>query len=97
MSILTINADLGAVVSVLSRIADALDRLSPPIQDYQLALKKRDASAIVRYGDEDRQWLRENFTNLIHEVGLAPAEEETLVQKMLSQYEGETDEPGQKE
>ena len=80
---MTFSIDPTQIVVELRRIADALDRLNPPIRPDYLELRKRGPDAIVRYGDDRQSWTRETFSNLIHKQGLAPAAEQELLDEIL--------------
>jgi len=83
-----LTVQLGRTNELLERIANALERavgsgFIPPDGTY----KKRGPEAIVGYGNTERSWLKENATNLIREKGLAPAQEQELLDQTLLEYD----------
>lgn len=83
---MTFNIQTKDLVLQLKRIADALDRAVPFIDPVRVAeLKLRGPEAIIRYGEDNKQWMRETYGNLIHERGLAPALEQELLDEMMSE------------
>lgn len=96
MALFDFQINLDQAVAQLTRIADALDRLNPPPPLDRLATtRKREKSGIVNYGDNTKTWLSESITNIIHPQGLAPAQEQELLDKMLHHYQPEPDEDQQ--
>jgi hypothetical protein len=88
----TFNIQTQGIVTALNRIADGIDRISPPVDlERQSKMKKRGPEAIIRYGDDTKQWKSETFANLIHERGLAPAREQELLDKVMA--ESDEDDP----
>ncbi len=79
---------LDAIASSLSRIADGLDRVYPPIDLVRLeARRKPGPGAIIRYGRDDKEWAQEQFGSLIHEQGLAPDAEKELLAETMNRWE----------
>lgn len=69
----------------LVRIADALERAYPEPDLSRLSVRRtRGPEAIIRYGDEKREWMKENFQELIHQQGLPPGVEAELLGEALA-------------
>lgn len=73
---------------LLERIALALEAavgpaLIPAAGRYRL----RGPEAIKTYGNNDRLWLKENFSSVVHEQGLAPAREQELLDQALREFD----------
>jgi len=72
---------------LLERIAIALERaVGRPITEAP-EFKKRGPEAIVRYGDNNRIWMKEKFTNLIHEKGHAPDQEQQMIDQAIREFD----------
>lgn len=89
MAFINIQANFSMLVSILGRIADALER-AVPIPTLRDDRKKRGPEAIVQYGNEAREWAKDHFRNTIHEQGFAPEREESLLRVALKRYDYET-------
>ena|SRR6266566_848254 len=75
---------------LLERIATALERaVGPGLAADHGRVKKRGPDSIKTYGNNERLWLRENFQNLVHEQGLAPAREQELLNQAMKEYDQE--------
>lgn len=86
---MTFNIQTRGIEAALNRIADALDRINPPLDiERYSSMKKRGPDAIVKYGEDHKQWAREQYSNLIHEGGLAPAREQELLDEMMTEVDG---------
>jgi hypothetical protein len=99
MALLNINANFSMLVSVLERIAVALERTAGPPAELpgDRIIKKRGPESIITYGDGDREWAKQNFRSLIHEQGHAPEREEALLNVSMKRYDYEKkhqDDPG---
>ena len=83
-----LHVELHRTNELLERIAGALERaVGPALPGSDPSFKKRGPGSIKRYGDTDRLWLRENFQNLVHQKGLAPAQEQELLDQALAEYD----------
>jgi len=89
MALLNFTANFSMVVSVLERIAHALERLAGPEPEYRDVKKKRGPESIITYGDNNREWAKEHFRNLIHEQGHAPEREQALLTVAMKRYDYE--------
>lgn len=85
MSLIDFSVELHRTNDLLERIATALERLNPPIPLDQLQQTKRGPEAIISYGDDSRSWMSERVQNVIHEQGLAPAEEQELLNQAMNE------------
>lgn len=86
MAFLDFNFDLSQAVVQLKRIADALDRLNPPptLAADSSSFRKRGPESLVSYGDNQTLWAREEFANLVHPMGLSPAQEQEIIESALA-------------
>jgi hypothetical protein len=79
-----LNLTTSGIESQLKRIADALERLSPP---YDLpdgsGYRKRGPESIVTYGNDNRNHFTEEVLNYVHPMGLAPAQEQEILNDAL--------------
>lgn len=89
MALLNFTANFSVMVGVLERIAHALERIAGPEYIVPADRKKRGPEAIVRYGDEKREWAKQHFRNLIHEQGHAPEREDSLLRVAMKRYDYE--------
>lgn len=91
MALLDINVNFSMLVSVLERIAVAVERMAgpPAVLPGDLPTKKRGPESIITYGDGDREWAKQNFKSLIHEQGHAPEREEALLNVSMKRYDYE--------
>lgn len=85
MSLLDFHISLNQTNQLLSRIADALDRAIPILPESRLGFKKRGMESLSSYGDNDRLWAKESLYNLIHPQGLAPALEQELLDRAMTE------------
>lgn len=83
---LNFTLDLKDLVIAARRIADALERISPPILLETLATQNKKDRKIIRYGRGEERWAKEQFQDLVKPRGLAPAEERRLVEEMYSEW-----------
>lgn len=80
-------ANFADVVVELRRIADALERAHPPFRVEEMKVRERPKeSKIIRYGDEDMRWEKDQFKTLVRERGLSPKDEKSMLEEMLGQY-----------
>ena len=85
---LDLHVQLHRTNELLERIAVALERaVGPAYPGGEPGYKKRGREAILNYGDTNKLWLRENFQNLVHEKGLAPAQERELLEQAMKEYD----------
>ena len=85
---LDFTIQLSRTNELLERIANALERaVGPGLIPLDGKYKKRGPDSIVNYGNQERSWLKENTTNLLRERGLAPAEEQELLDAALAEYD----------
>lgn len=88
---ITLSADMSRAASALERIADALDRISPPLSmdTMEVATRKqvRGLESLTTYGDNTRSWQKEQFQELIQEVGLSPRDSETALSEVMEAYQ----------
>ncbi len=84
MSFIDVQIQLQQTNALLARIADALDRAVPPIYPFSPS-HRRGLESLTLYGDPLKQWKKENITNLVHSQGLAPAQEQELIDQALSE------------
>lgn len=89
MAFINIQANFAALVSILGRIADALERAVGPVPTPRDQVKKRGPEAIVQYGNEEREWAKDHFRNTIHEQGFAADREESLMKVAMKRYDYE--------
>ncbi|HEV2172526.1 MAG TPA: hypothetical protein VGR71_03115 [Nitrospira sp.] len=90
MALLNFTANFSVVVSVLERIAHALERLAGPEPIFSDGnKKKRGPEAIIQYGNEEREWAKQHFRSLIREQGHAPEREEKLLTVAMKRYDYE--------
>lgn len=69
----------------LARIAGALERAYPPVDPKRLEIsKKRGPGDIIRYGDNDKTWLKEEFMTQIRERGLGPNQEQEALTELMA-------------
>jgi len=66
----------------LRRIAEALERISPPIPEDTLNFKKRGPKSLITYGGE-AYWKRKRALEEIRSLGLSPEEEGPAVDQLL--------------
>lgn len=78
---LTINIPERAV-KALEQIAAALDRGFPIPAHLDPKYKKRDAGAVVSYGDNENLWNQEQLHSMAKSRGLSPATEAQLAAEM---------------
>lgn len=71
-------------VKALERIADALERVSKPPGYLAPGFKKRDASAVSSYGDNENLWNREQLHTMAMTRGLSAATEAQLAAELRS-------------
>lgn len=71
-------------VKALERIADALERVSRPPQHLAPGFKKRDATSVSTYGDNESLWNREQLHTMATKRGLSAATEEQLAKELRS-------------
>lgn len=80
--------DLHRTNELLERIANALEKaVGPALIPPDGKLHKRGPEAITNYGNNERAWIKENATNLIQSKGLAPAEEQELLDQAMTEYD----------
>jgi hypothetical protein len=85
LALIEVNLSVQRIAEALERIAGALERISPPIPLRRLSTgSKRGPDAIIKYGDNENEWMRQEFTNLVREQGLAPSQEAELIRKMMA-------------
>lgn len=94
MSFIDLKIELGKTNELLQRIATALERaVGPEFPSGEPGKqRKRGPESIMNYGNNDKIWLRENFTNLVHEKGLAPAEEQDLIDQAMRDFDQSVEE-----
>ena len=81
---LVLSDKIDSTNQFLSRIADALERISPPIDPKRLEVSRmRGPGDIIRYGDNNKQWLKEEFTTLVRERGLSPSQEKEALDELM--------------
>jgi len=85
---LDFKIELHRTNELLERIATALERaVGPGLSSDHPGFKKRGPEAISNYGNNDKIWLRQNFQNLVHQRGLAPAAEQELLDQAMAEYD----------
>jgi hypothetical protein len=89
MTLLDLQIDLHRTNELLTRIADALDRAIPILPNERLGMKRRGLDSLSSYGDNNRLWAKENLYNLIHDQGLAPAQEQELLNQSMAELSDE--------
>lgn len=87
MALVNFTANFSMLVSVFDRIAVALERMVGPEVVVLPQGKKRGPESIIQYGNEEREWAKENFRSAVHEQGFAPEREEKLVAVALKRYD----------
>jgi hypothetical protein len=87
MALLDFTIQLSRTNELLTRIADALDRAVPQLPDSRLGIYKRGPESLRTYGDNEKTWIKEELYNLVHPQGLAPALEQELMDRALSEYD----------
>jgi len=90
MALINIQANFSVLITILERIAYALERLAGPEITVMQNTKKRGPSSIITYGNGDREWAKEHFRKVIKEQGHAPEREEALLTVALKRYDYET-------
>lgn len=71
-------------VKALERIADALERVSRPPGYLAPGFKKRDASSVSSYGDNENLWNLEQLHTIGQNRGLAPKTQAQLAAELRS-------------
>lgn len=88
MSLLDFQLDLHRTNELLERIAKALEAaVGPALLPVGGKFRKRGPEAIRTYGNNERLWLKDNFTNLIREKGYAPADEQALLDEAMGEFD----------
>ena len=89
MSLLDLQIDLHRTNELLERIAKALEAAVGPalLPASDGKFRKRGPEAIRTYGNNERLWLKDNFTNLIREKGYAPADEQALLDEAMQEFD----------
>lgn len=88
MAIINLTPNFTTLVFALTRIADALDRAIPPI-NLATPTTKRGPDAIIRYGENSKQWAKEHFQEAIREMGASPTEENQILREVLAEYQSQ--------
>lgn len=82
------NIQLAQTNELLTRIANALEAaVGPALIPPEGKFYKRGPEAIKNYGTDEKIWLRENFTNLVHQQGRAPAQEQEMLDQAMAEYD----------
>ena len=89
---MTFNVNLSRISDALERIATSLEQAVPPLRPDYATLRQRGPDAIVKYGDDSKLWMRETFSGMIHERGLAPGQEQEVLDLAMSHALGEDEE-----
>lgn len=76
-------ARLDGIELHLGRIADALERLSPPPLGVPVVKK---SSGVVVYGDEKKWRAKEELSKLVRPMGLAVEDEKTLLEELMKEW-----------
>jgi hypothetical protein len=71
------------MVLALERIAVCLERAVPPIPEERLGFHKRGPEAVISYGDNEKAWKRETLGKMVHRKGLAPSQEQELLDDLM--------------
>jgi hypothetical protein len=86
MTLLDFTIQLTRTNELLARIADALERAIPVPPEERLGFRKRGAEAVIRYGDNEKSWAKEELYSMIHPHGLAPALEQEVLDRAMENY-----------
>jgi len=86
--VLDFTIQLSRTNELLERIAKALEAaVGPALLPHDGKFRKRGPEAIRNYGNNERLWLKDNFTNLIREKGYAPAQEQELLDEAMHEFD----------
>jgi len=86
--LLDLQIQLTRTNELLARIAEALERaVGPAFPSGDPGYRKRGPESIRQYGNGERLWLRENFQNLVHQKGLAPTQEQELLDQAMLEFD----------
>lgn len=89
MALINVNANFSVLISLLERIAHAVERYVGPDLASAPSVKKRGPESIVQYGNEEREWAKGHFRSQIYEQGFAKDREESLLKVALKRYDYE--------
>ena len=85
------HIELHRTNELLERIAISLERAVgpgiPEIGPAEFHHRKRGPESISNYGNNERIWLKDNFTNLVRDRGLAPAQEQEILDEAMKDYD----------
>ncbi len=79
-----LHVELHWTNELLERIAVALEQKTVPFYPAS-SQHKRGPESIVGYGDGERECLKQEIANLVHQQGLAPAQEQELIDETLNE------------
>lgn len=87
---LDMNLDPSGIEKALVRIAEALERISPPFLPGELKKRVPKPAGVIKYGGDETRCVREELESLVPQ-GTSKKESRRLVQQMLEELASQMD------